>query len=183
MRFNLHYKGKNNVWMTRSLFYDLWVNLVPTTRYSDPVFTFDSDRVFTTSAGKTVKLINFKKTFVELGDVTGYKWAMKYLNSWDHWQYLMRRDWFQEQYERAKDELHTKLRAEALANIAKIADTSENEAQKLAAAKYIAERKWEGNRAGRPRKAKETALIKEIDDIDKDAERMGLKVIDGGKVS
>lgn len=165
------YKGKNNVWMTQSIFWDMWVQLVPKNRHGDPVFTFNSDRP---------GLINFKRTFVEEGDITGYQWAIKYLESWDHWLYLMQREWFVEQYEKARDELLTKMRAEALQKIITIAALSENETQKLAAAKYLAERAWEKGRVGRPKEAK-GELKKDMQIVDEDAARMGLTVITGGK--
>lgn len=165
------YKGLNNVWMTQSLFWDMWVQLVPKNRHRDPVFTFDSDRP---------GLINFKRTFVEVGDVTGYQWAIQYLGSYDHWLYLMKREWFAEQYERAREELLTKMRAEAIQNIVSISVESENETQRLAASKYLAERAWEKSRVGRPEKAK-GQLKKEMDIVDEDAVRMGLTVIPGGK--
>lgn len=165
------YKGLNNVWMTQSLFWDMWVQLVPKNRHRDPVFTFDSDRP---------GLINFKRTFVEEGDITGYKWSIKYLESYDHWLYLMKREWFADQYERAKNELLTKMRAEALINITTISTLSENETQRLAASKYLAERGWEKGRVGRPEKVK-GELKKEIEAYEEDLARMGLTVIDGGK--
>lgn len=153
----------------------MWATAAPSARFCDPVFTFDTDRK---------GLVNFKKTFVALGDVTGYQWAIKYLGSWDHWLYLMKRDWFQEQYEAAKDELHTKIRSEALARIGKISSESENEVQKLAASKYLAECGWDKKRAGRPNKALRTPDDKkEMETIDEDASRMGLTVITGGKES
>lgn len=170
------YKGKNNCWMTQSLFWDMWVSLSPGNRHSDPVFTFDSDRLGPTG----VPLINFKRTFVELGDPTGYLWAMEYLGSYDHLLYLLERDWFSSVFQEALEELQTKMRASALKRIVEIASTSPNESQALAASKYLAERGWEKGKVGRPEKVP-APLKREIDIVESDAARLGLTVIPGGK--
>lgn len=165
------YKGKNNCWLTQSLFWDVWVSLSPGNRHCDPVFTFDSDRP---------NLINFKRTFVDLGDPTGYEWAIKYLESYDHLLYLLKRDWFVRVFEEALEELHMKTRAAALRKIKDIADNSPNEAQSLAASKYLAEKAWDKGKVGRP--AKTTGeLRKEVDVFESDAARLGLTLIQGGK--
>jgi hypothetical protein len=171
------YKSSNGQWLTQAIFWDMWINMPIDKRACDPVFTFDSDRP---------NLVNFKRTFVELGDVTGYEWAMAHLGSWDHWVYLMKRPWFLEIYESAKDELNVKTKAAAIKRIALISVTSENEGQALAASKYLAEQGWEKSRAGRPTKEKVTGELKraieEAGIHGDDLKRMqGLSVINGGK--
>lgn len=169
------YKGKNGGWMTQSLFYDRWVNLIEANRYAKPVFTFDTDRV---------GLINCKKTFVELGDPTGYEWAMKYLEDYDHWLCLMKRPWFSEQVEIWRNELLAKIKAAAIKRIQEIS-TGENAATALAAAKYVAERGWDKDGAGRPTREKVKGELKKLSQdaqqTEDDYARIGLTVIEGGK--
>lgn len=129
-------------------------------------------------------MICFKDTFVELGDPTGYDWAMKYLDSYDHWIRLMKTEWFRVQYESALAELLMKFKAAALKRIQEI-QTSANEGQALAASKYMAERGWEKSGRGRPSKEEVTGemkkLTRDIEQTDQDFDRLGLQVIKGGK--
>lgn len=169
------YKGKNNGWLTQSIFYEMWLELYPQNRHADPVFSLYKPRP---------GLIDCKTTFVEMDDVTGYDWAMKYLESYDHWLYLLDRQWFAKAYEVWKNELQAKLKARALRRITELT-TSTNEAQALAASKYLAERGWEKAGRGRPSKdevkGEMKRLITQAETLDADAQRIGLTVIQGGK--
>lgn len=168
------FKGKNGGWMTQSLFWDKWVNLTDDNRYCKPVFTFDVDRK---------GLINCKATFIEVGDPTGYEWAMKYLESYDHWLYLMKRDWFAIEAASWKDELLVKIKSTAIKRIQELS-TGPNAATALAAAKYVAEQAWDKNSPGRPTKEKVTGemkrLTRDVEQTNEDMARLGLTVIKGG---
>lgn len=170
------YKSQTGGWYTRSLFWDTWSNMAISQRHCEPKFTFNSDRP---------GMVNCKKTFVALGDPTGYQWAMKYLESYDHWIALNKAPWFQEQVEIWVNELNQKLKSEAIQRIQRIAEESTNETQALAASKYLAERAYDKSKAGRPSKEQQRGEMKRLvamaETQSEDAERIGLTVISGGK--
>lgn len=163
------YKTEQNVWYTEALFYDRMVEKAD--RKFEPVFTLIDEKP---------DYICFRTTFIELNDPTGYKWAIKYLGDYEHWMRLMKTTWFPAAYDRAMSELKTKLRAEALNVISEIA-TGSQPAQALVAAKYLAGFEWEKASRGRPSKAEVAGELKKqaqlLSEEDKDAERIGLKVV------
>lgn len=172
------YKGKHNIWFTASLFWETWKARNSQHRSCDPVFTLYDDH--------QPGLICFRTTFVEIGDTTGYKWAMKYLGDWQHWQKLMVYPWFREAYDHAVRELYTKLRSEGVDKIREIANAPDSKSA-LPAARYLAELEANLNKGGRGRPSKEEVsaelknAAKLIEAEDEDMERIGLKVINGGK--
>lgn len=160
-----NYRTPVGSWYTAVLFYEKWrTTLEPA---MDPVFSLIADRP---------GLINARKTFVEEGDPTGYKWAMKYLGDYDHYVTLCRASWFQEALEVWQHELKMRLRSEALDKLREVAsgDTS----QATVAAKFIASWEWEKQSRGRPSKEelkgelKKAALV--LQETDDDAQRIGL---------
>lgn len=171
------YKASNGAWYTSSLFWELWSETQIPNRRCDPVFSLYSQRP---------GLVCFRTTFVELGDVTGYKWAQMYLGDWEHWLKLYKSPWFRKAYEHAKEELYIKLRTEGLDKIREMATSTDAKAS-LPAAKYLAEleRNLEKRQAGRPSAAEVSAELKNAQKAmeveDEDAERIGLTLIKGGK--
>lgn len=163
----------NNTWMTGSLFWERWVNTEVHNRskFVEPIFSLYQDKP---------GLINCRKTFVELGDPTGYKWSMKYLEDYEHWKALMKAAWFREAYDVWMNELKMKTRAEALDTIREIAANGVP-AQSLVAAKYLAGFEWEKSSRGRPSKDEINGKLKEavkaLSEEDADAERIGLRVV------
>lgn len=172
------YKASNGRFYTGSLFYEVWRNSTEDFRRHDPVFSLYDDLVW-----QDKPLINCRATFIEEGDPTGYKWAIKYLGSWEHWKRLVDISWFKDALAVWQEELAAKLFAESIVNIISVSKSTENAAQSLNASKYLAERGWEkkGSR-GRP-KISQSHLDKQPtpDDLSGDIERIGLKVINGGK--
>jgi hypothetical protein len=168
------YKDSGGRWFTLSLFHEMVRDTPIETRVAEPIFTLYEDRP---------GLISARKTFVEIGDPTGYKWAIQYLGDYNHWIRLMKLDWFREAYEEWIHELNQKLKAEAVARIREIAagDTS----QAISAAKFIAEEGWDKRKAGRPSKSERSAAIKAevkaITQEDEDLKRIGLRLVKGGK--
>lgn len=167
------YKSSNNRWLTKALFWDQLQNTHVSDRYElPPVFTLYGDRP---------GLINARKTFVELGDPTGYKWAMKYLGDYDHWQALLTRPWFRDALETWVSELNAKLLGEAIDTYREVARTSDSESVRLTAAKYLAEQPWNKEKKGRPSKADIDAQVKtearKRTVEDDDLERIGLKLV------
>lgn len=166
---------------TSSLFHEMWVQTQMGNRVQPPIFSLHED-------GE--RLINARKTFLALEDPTGYEWAMHYLDgSYAHFQKLLRCPWFKEAYDSWVEELRMRLRVKALRTIREIA-SGEVEgtpaATVLAASRYIAEAGWDRKETrGRPSKeelkgelrAQANILSQEREDM----ERIGLKVINGGK--
>lgn len=157
--------------MGRQLFFEEWQIVIVQQRNILPVFSVKWDRP---------GLINARTTFVEVGDPTGYQWAMKYLGDWDHWLNLCKSSWFLSYLEMWRKELAIKDQAAALQTIKAIA-LGDDPKGALPAAKYLAERGWEKPKAGRPTKATIDAELKhaarERGVQDEDLERIGLKLV------
>lgn len=163
------YKSDGNTWLTRTLFVEM-ARLFPDVTSYEPVFSLNDD---------IPGYINCRKTFVSLKDPTGYKWAMKYLQSWEHFEKLLQAEWFVEAYQGWLKELKIKLKSEAIERISKIAQ--EASPQALPANKYLATHDWEkaASDRGRPSKAelkgelkKQVKLLEQEQD---DAKRIGLR--------
>ncbi len=167
------YKTSINTWFTKQLFWDVWISLPSTERiFEKPIFTLYDDKP---------EYISARKTFVEMRDPTGYKWAMTYLGDYAHWQKLMTCVWFKEAYETWILEMNAMLQAESLKTLENLAK-SETESIALTASKLLLERPWEKRKgAGRPSKAEVDANIKEAAKKrtaeDDDLERIGLRII------
>ena len=166
------YKSPNNTWYTQALFWDKVIDQPLEHRILEKtVFSLYDDK-----EGH----INCRKTFVELNDPTGYKWAMKYLEDYEHWKRLMKCKWFQDAYDVWITELKTKLRSTALDKIQEIAENGQP-AQALVASKYLASFEWEKAGRGRPSKKEIEGQLKVaakmLEAEDEDALRIGLKVV------
>ena len=174
------YKDTLNRFFTNQLFLE---RANPESGYK-PIFTFHD---------KVDGYICGLDSFVELDDPTGYQWAKKYLGSFQHFEKLLESAWFKGVFTIWLKELQAKMRGEALANIAQIASSEESTpTQRLAAAKYLAERpyeladrKREGASRGRPSKEELKGHLKHLADVSEqtrqDFERIGLTVIKGNK--
>lgn len=112
-------------WWSAALFWDL--RHKHTTTPIDPIFSLYQKRP---------GLICCRDTFIELNDPTGYKWAMEYLGSWEHWNILMKSTWFVEAYNVWIAELEMKIRSEAIIRLQEIANGDSSQA--ISAAKYLA---------------------------------------------
>lgn len=169
------YKNASGVWLSVQLFIERWYLLAESERGYTPVFSFQGREGY----------IDCRSTFIECNDPTGYKWAMKYLNSWDHMDKLLRSQWFVKEFESWVAELEQKLKSEAVQNIMEIA--AQPGPQAYLASKYIASHDWKPRPHGRGRPSKEelSGELKRAADMitreEADAERMGLQVIQGGK--
>ena len=131
-------------------------------------------------------LINCRRSFVHEGDPTGYKWALKYLDSYRQFERLLESSWFKEAFDQWVRELNMKNRADAIKKIKEIADKG-NDTQSLQASKYLAEVGWDKQTGrGRPSKEELKGELKRLADLSQqtteDLERIGgLKLIKGGK--
>lgn len=169
------YRGLNNIWLTEAIFYERAIEKPAANRTHEPVFSLYDDRP---------GLINARVTFVNLRDPTGRKWALTYLGDWNHWLRLMKCGWFRAAVDTWTTELNLQFKSEAIARALEIMG-SENGAQALAAAKFIASEEWDKKTAGRPSKAALDGELKRVAEAmsveDEDLARIGLKVIKGGK--
>jgi hypothetical protein len=169
------YRGANGVWLTEALFYEIIIEKPKDRVTYEPVFSLYDNRP---------GLINCRTTFVDLRDPTGRKWALTYLRDWNHWLRLMKCPWFQEAFEVWIAELNAQLKSEAIAKALELMQ-SDNGAQALAAAKFIAGQEYDKQSRGRPTKAEITGELKRaaaaLEVEDEDLARIGLKVITGGK--
>lgn len=164
------YKGDSGAWYTQQLFYEPWSLLDPPRKVCEPIFSLHSDRP---------GMINARVTFVALMDPTGYKWAMKYLGSYQHWQRLCKCTFFAEALEEWQAELRIKQTSEAIDRIRAIAE--DGSAQAINANKYLAEEAWLKPKAGRPSKEALTGELKRqarvVAETTEDAARIGLKAV------
>lgn len=170
------YQASNGNWYTRGLFREQVMLYPPERRPEiDPPFSLYRDHP---------GCINARKTFVEEGDPTGYKWAMKYLGDWEHWCVLLKCTWFKEALTEWQKELEAKLQSEAMDRIRAIAQ-DETDKSGLVAAKYLADKAWKDKKTpstrGRPSAAEITGELKrQAQDKaveDEDAARIQLKVV------
>lgn len=91
---------------------------------------------------------SLKLLYLQHEDVLEYDFATTYFLSWDHWLRICRNKLFSKHVDSWRIELELKLASRAVRSIL---DMSEEE-KGFQAAKYIAERQWNKNPVGRPKK-------------------------------
>jgi hypothetical protein len=169
-----------NIYYTQALFHDFQFYKAHSQQKYDPVFTLHVKRP---------GYICCRDTFLELRDPTGYTWAMTYLKDFQHFRKLLSCPWFVAALRLWQEELDMILESESTKRIIAIAG-SENEAQALAAAKYLNKKEYKEKHTvatgrGRPSKATVDAAVKEEAQKrsveDDDMERLGLRIVKGGK--
>ena len=134
----------------------------------------------------TSSLTSAYDTYLELEDITGYKWAKTYLESYDHFEHLMGLDWFRTEVEAWNKEILAAKKAAALNEVFELREAA-SDATRLSASKYILEEGWKPKKTtrGRPSKAEVAGEVKKaarkVTEVSRDAERIGLTVIPGGK--
>jgi hypothetical protein len=121
------------------------------------------------------------RLYMETGDLTEYNFASKYLDGLPHWQELAGQDWFKGYAAAWRSELELRVRASALAAIEAVAKDPDH-VSSFQANRYLLEANWKADKAtkrGRPTsdevKAEITAQAASLTQINKDAERIGLK--------
>lgn len=93
------------------------------------------------------------RLYMEEMDPTEYRFAVRHLESWDHWKQLTACTWFKPHVEGWREELQLKLASEALTRI--MLEASSERKESFAANKYLLEKGWAkstGDRVGRPSK-------------------------------
>lgn len=173
------FKDPRNNWRTRSLFADV-----------------QSNNGYEHAEGVAIYWLYEKgderpflhDEYIKCNDLTGIKFAKKWLGGYEHFKVLLETQFFSKEYNRWKEELQTIKQAEALFNIETIASDEEH-SQRFQANKYLANKEYEGQTAskrGRPSTDEITGELKKqakvVSETRQDLERMtGLTVIQGGK--
>jgi len=108
---------------------------------SKAIYTWrDEDCVY---KGRTY--VSLRRLYLEMADPTEYKFACKYLLSWEHWLRIAENKNIQVHIQKWRDELEVKLRSQAVGELLKLTKGSFN------AAKWAADGGWNQKR-GRPSK-------------------------------
>ena len=95
----------------------------------------------------TMTLDEARQRFVDLGDMTGYKFSQSYLGGWQQWVEMEASPTLAPYIEEWRDELEVKLRCEGLERI-----VTESETGHFQANKFLVDRGWSTRAAGRPSK-------------------------------
>lgn len=88
-----------------------------------------------------------RQRFIELNDMTGYRFATTYLGSWAQWVELEASVNVAPHIEKWREELEVKLRCEGLERI-----VEESKSGHYQANKFLVDRGWSTRTAGRPSK-------------------------------
>lgn len=163
------YLDGSNRFLTEALFLEAIRIKKLEHRKVHPIFSLSTRKVYE-------GLVPFYQSFVEIGDPTGYKWAEKYLGSWEHYIQLLKCSWFKEVLDKALDKLEAQNLSQAIDEIKDIA--ANPGPQRLAATRYLAEKGWKKGSGkttagrGRPTKQDIDNNLKEAVDraIDADAD-------------
>lgn len=122
--------------LTQALFLEIMYNK------DYAIFTLDDeDKEY---EGKTY--YSLRKYYLEIADPTEYEFAKMCLLGWDHWLRLLDNKQIRNEINKWREELEVALRSQAILDIV---TASEDNFQ---AAKWIADKGWDKNRAGRPNK-------------------------------
>jgi hypothetical protein len=97
---------------------------------------------------------SLKQIYLEHRDPTEYTFAMSVFGSWQHWEALTSLIWFKPHVEEWRSELAVLLKSEAArAALGVLSDPEAPSANKMQAARFVAEKGWEEKATkGRPKK-------------------------------
>lgn len=114
--------------------------------------------------------------YISEKDITEYRFAVKYFDSYAHWEAICEAPWFAPHIRAWRAELSALLKSEAFRRIVEAAESTRSES--LRANEYILERKWEKAPKGRPSKEQvekaATQIATEDARIKKDMERLDI---------
>lgn len=115
---------------------------------------------------------SLKRLYLEIGDLTEYRFIKECMFSAEHWDALCKCIWFEPEIEMWRRELFLRIQSEALAQI--ISESKKDGATKLQASKYLLERGWEPkntatSKRGRPSKI---AIQEAAEDLFSDEQRV-----------
>lgn len=143
-------KGSTGNYLTRLLFYEVHIKVAKEARTHPAIFTLEED---------VEGLVNARRTFVEMGDTTGFKWTMKYLEGdLNHWDALMRCEWFRDAYKNWCREIELRRKVASMEKIEEIAQGSGP--QSYHAAKFLVKEEHKQKTRGRPTKEEVKGSLK-----------------------
>ncbi|HEY1645438.1 MAG TPA: hypothetical protein VGF75_03565 [Candidatus Saccharimonadales bacterium] len=170
---------ETNKWLTACLFHEPQMEREISARVPNPPYM-----LYGTAKGK----VSCQDTFLEVGDPTGLKWAEKYIGGYNHFTVLLKSTWFKEAFDYWNEQLAKKNEQEALEIIKEISKDETSKARFQAAkfmVDYSTKKATPSAKRGRPTQEEVTGELKKEMEARKstssDAERIGLKVILGGK--
>ena len=165
------FKDSQGRYRTQSLF-------IETAHESYPAF-FTLKRVDVEKDG--IQYVSLYQKYMEIGDPTEYKVALRLFGSWDHWQALCRSKWFKEHLDGWRAELKVRMESDRYFEMRDRAN--DQGATGIQASKWLADRYGDKDivKRGRPTNAEKNAHLKRIaqqtSELDEDAERLGLKQV------
>jgi hypothetical protein len=123
---------------------------------------------------------SLKRLYMEIGDLTEYKFATQCLDGLEHWDMLCNCNWFKPYVEKWRRELSLKIQSIALANI--LEETTRESPAKFSANKYVLEQGWKPKTGQRGRPSKD-AIREAAEDhisnnrrLEADMERLELRI-------
>ncbi len=162
------FKDAQGRYRTQSLF-------IETPHESYPAF-FTTKRVDVEKNGKTY--ISLYRKYMEIGDPTEYKIAIRLFGDWRHWEALRKSGWFRQLADEWREELRVRMASDRYHEM--IDFVKDGGAQGIQATKWLDERYADkkASKRGRPSKAERERRLKEMtseaDENAEDAERLKL---------
>lgn len=133
-------------------------------------------------------LKEWKETYLQHRDPTDYRAAIELIGSWKHWQTMLRNPKFRASVDEWREELDVLMESEGITHLRSQAANGNTTAAKFLAKKEYKEDSTNvlKNNRGRPKKETPKDIQDALDDathatISADMERLGLKVVAGGK--
>lgn len=113
-----------------------------------------------------------RRLYLETADPTEYEFAVRYFWGWEHWKQITQNTALRHEILKWREELEVKLRSQSARGMLLSAQTN------AAAAKWVADGKWNPSKAGRPSKAR-AELERKVrataqTEAAEDAKRLGL---------
>jgi len=147
------FKNDAGAYILSGLFWETQVHA----RQDYCIYTFNNEDI-ELEDGRVLKSIT--KAYMDIADPTEYEFAIKYFDSWGHWNMIANSAGCREWIEKLRNELTVKLRSDA---IKRIISHSEDD-KGFQAAKWLADKGWD-KKMGRPNKAQRKQQAKEDEDV------------------
>lgn len=151
----------SNKYLTQSLFYETGKG--------------DDRALFTTKRKHHKGYVSLYKLYMEIADPTEYLFAKAAFGSWEQWKRVKNNKLLSKLMKIHEWEEELEIRIRSLGIKATILAASEG---KTDAAKYIAEKKWDKRRAGRPTNEevlRETVIARKLDkETEDELQRLGI---------
>lgn len=101
--------------------------------------------------------LSLYRKYMEIADPTEYRFAIKCFGSYQHWQLLQSRPWFQPYVNAWREELDASIKSQAAVEMFEIANTTSSDQTRVQALKWLSDRGYLGSipkpkRRGRPSK-------------------------------